>query len=107
MSSMDKVYVSLQEILRKTLGRRVNFFGTLHSHDNTKVLKQFKVKKDSVRRSLHIELQFDDYSSRVFDTVVAVTIDWGYLQKRRMPLIWLYEDTSAVIYKISFDVNAS
>lgn len=40
MSSMDEVYFSLQKILRKTLGRRVKFFGNLYSHDDTRVLKQ-------------------------------------------------------------------
>lgn len=40
-----------------------------------------------------------------WQAVVAVTIDWGYLQKRRMPLIWLYEDKSDSIYKILFGVN--
>lgn len=105
MSSIDEVYASLQEILRKTLGRQVKFFGNLYADDDTRVLKQFEVKKDDDKRSLHIELRFNDYSSRIFNTVVAATIDWGYLRERRMPLIWLYEDNSDSIQKILFDVN--
>jgi hypothetical protein len=105
MSSIDEVYFSLQEILRKTLGRQVKFFGNLYAYDDTRVLKQFELKKDDDSRSLYIKFQFNDYSSRIFNTVVAVTIDWGYLQKREMPLVWLYEDKSDSIYKVLFGVN--
>ncbi|CVK20845.1 hypothetical protein [Sporomusa sphaeroides] len=105
MSSIDEVYCSLQEIFGRTLGRQVKFFDNLHARDDTRVLGQFKVEKNDDKRSLHIELRFNDYSSQIFNTVVALTIDWGYKKKRRMPLIWLYEDQSNSIYKILLDVN--
>lgn len=87
------------------LGAQVKFFGSLYVPDDIKVLEKFEVKKADDKKSLQLKLQFNDYSSRIFNPVVAVTIDWGYLQKRRKPLIWLYEDKNDSIYKILFDVN--
>lgn len=106
---MDKqfegVYFGLQEILTNTVGRQVKVFDNNHENENAKILEQFELNKNDHSRSLQIVLNFNDASSLVLSRVVAVTIDWGYLQKRTKPLVWLYEDKRDSIYKILFDVK--
>ncbi|SMC45239.1 hypothetical protein [Sporomusa malonica] len=102
----DGVYSSLQEILKNTVGRQVKVFDNLQENDDTRILEQFELNKNDNSRSLQVALRFNDSSSRTFNRVVAVTIDWGYLQKRTKPLIWLYEDKKqGYFYKILFDVK--
>ncbi|MDF2571910.1 MAG: hypothetical protein K0R55_3514 [Sporomusa sp.] len=102
----DGVYSSLQEILKDTLGRQVKFFSNLQENDDTRTLEQFEIKKDDNSRSLQVALRFNDSSSCIFNSVVAVTIDWGFLRKRTKPLVWLYEDQKqGSFYKILFDVK--
>lgn len=102
----DGVYSSLQEILKNTLGRQVQVFGKLQEHDDTRILEQYDLKKDDSNRSLQVELQFKDSSCCHFERVVAATIDWGYLQKRVTPLVWLYNDGEmGASYRILFDMK--
>lgn len=103
---LDNVYFSLQEILRNTIGRQVKVFDNLQENDDTRILEEFELSKNDNSRSLQVELRFKDASSRIFHKVAALTIDWGYLQKRTKPLIWLYEDKKqGSFYKILFDVK--
>jgi hypothetical protein len=100
------VYSSLQEILENTLGRQVKVFGTLQENDDVRILEEFALEKNENNRSLQVALRFSDSSSRTFNKVVAATIDWGYLQKRTQPLVWLYEDKEYGSFcKILFDVR--
>lgn len=102
----DGVYSSLQEILENTLGRQVKVFGTLQENDDVRILEEFALEKNENNRSLQVALRFSDSSCRTFSKVVAATIDWGYLQKRTQPLVWLYEDEEyGSFYKILFDVK--
>ncbi|WP_371381299.1 hypothetical protein [Sporomusa aerivorans] len=101
----DGVYSSLQEILNNTLGRPVKVFGNLQENDDTKILEEFELRKNETSQSLQVALHFDDSSCRTFNRVVAATIDWGYLQKRTKPIVWLCEDSNDGFYKILFDVK--
>ena len=74
--------------------------------DDTRVLEEYELVKNEMTRSLQVILHFNDSSSRIFEPVVAATIDWGYLLKRTKPLVWLYEDNKqGSFYKILFDVK--
>lgn len=102
----DGVYSSLQEILENTLGRQVQLFGKLQEHEDTRILEQYELRKDDSSRSLQVALRFKDSSCCQFERVVAATIDWGYLQKRVTPLVWLYNDGEiGASYRILFDVK--
>jgi hypothetical protein len=100
------VYSGLQKILENTLGRQVQVFGKLREHDDTRILEQYELKKDDNSRSLQVALRFKDSSCCHFEKIVAATIDWGYLQKRVSPLVWLYDDgETGASYRILFDVK--
>lgn len=102
----DGVYSGLQEILENTIGRQVQVFSKLQERDDTKILEHYELKKDDISRSLQVALQFRDSSCCHFERIVAATIDWGYLQKRVTPLVWLYNDGEiGASYRILFDVK--
>lgn len=101
----EGVYAGLQEILHNTLGRQVKFFDSDQDSEDTRILKQFSLNKNDNDRSLQVALIFSDASRLTLSSVVAATIDWGYLRKRTKPLVWLYEDKQEFIYKILFDVK--
>jgi hypothetical protein len=100
---LEGVYFGLQNILTNTMGRQVKFFD--NDQENERILEQFEINKNDNDRSLQIALNFNDASSLILNRVVAATIDWGYVQKRTKPLVWLYEDKKDSIYKILFDVK--
>jgi hypothetical protein len=101
----DGVYFGLQGILTNTLGRQVKIFDNSRENDNVRILEQFELNRNDNDRSLKIVLRFNDASSLILNRVVAATIDWGYLQKRTQPLIWLCDDKRNSIYKVFFDVR--
>lgn len=102
----DGVYLGLREILDNTLGRQVKVFGKLQELDDTKILENYELKKDDSSRSLRVELRFKDSSCCNFDRVVAAAIDWGFVEKRVAPLVWLCEEAqSGSFNKLLFDVK--
>jgi hypothetical protein len=101
----EGVYFGLQKILNNTLGRQVKVFSTNRENEDTRILELFELNKNDNECSLQVELNFSDASSLTLSSVVVATIDWGYLQKRSKPLVWLYEDKQGSIYKILFDVK--
>ncbi len=104
-SRFNGVYCSLRDILQHTLGQQVKIFEYLQKNAEAQILEQFELTKDDNKRLLKISLHFKNSSSKNFNRIAAVTIDWGYKVKRTKPLVWLYdEERPDNIYKILFDV---
>lgn len=105
-SKFEVVYSDLQEILEETLGRQVKMFAENKEKDDIRVLHRYDLARLENGKRFKVSLYFEDASIRVFEEVVAATIDWRSADKKSNPIVWFCERPGTGSFsKLLFDIQ--